>query len=235
MTGKIGKATNKIPDNTGGTLPNKRINKAALRQEALARRRALDPIQRRRQEQALAAKVMSMLADHDSTTGFIAMYSALGSELPTDSLAYDLRQAGFKLAYPVCLPKKKMAFYVDSITESNHAKARNTQPNVNTTQPLSATLKNDPTRIISTAELALLKIVLPQHIRLVLLPLVAFDERCYRLGYGQGYYDRYLAHPQLSASCWGLAFNEQLIQRIPHQNHDVPLNAVLTATRNFWR
>jgi 5-formyltetrahydrofolate cyclo-ligase len=65
----------------------------------------------------------------------------------------------------------------------------------------------------------------------VIVPGVAFDEKCWRLGYGGGYYDRLL--PMLSPGCAtiGLAYEEQVLETIPAEEHDVRLTAVVTPAR----
>jgi len=61
----------------------------------------------------------------------------------------------------------------------------------------------------------------------LLVPLLAFDRRCRRLGYGGGYYDRTLAglpgHPAI-----GCAFAAQEVDCVTAEAHDVPLHAVAT-------
>lgn len=67
---------------------------------------------------------------------------------------------------------------------------------------------------------------------LVIVPGLAFDPEGYRVGYGRGYYDRFLrAHPQLAAV--GLAFELQLRSRVPRGPGDVALAMVLTETRTI--
>ncbi|NLZ72204.1 MAG: 5-formyltetrahydrofolate cyclo-ligase, partial [Clostridiaceae bacterium] len=70
--------------------------------------------------------------------------------------------------------------------------------------------------------------VLPEEIDLALIPLLAFNAQGYRLGYGKGYYDRYL--PQLKATCnkIGIAFSEQLSKELPVSIYDYPLDHILT-------
>ena len=57
---------------------------------------------------------------------------------------------------------------------------------------------------------------------MIVVPLVAFDRTGARLGYGGGCYDRYL--PTLSTSCHiiGIAFEEQRVDRVPADAHDLP-------------
>ncbi len=61
----------------------------------------------------------------------------------------------------------------------------------------------------------------------VIVPLVAFDEKKNRVGHGMGYYDRYLAvHPD--AFTIGLAFACQRTEEIPADPTDIPLNMIIT-------
>ena len=62
----------------------------------------------------------------------------------------------------------------------------------------------------------------------ILLPLVGFDAKGTRLGYGGGYYDRTLAGLARKPRLIGLAFAAQELDDIPRGVHDVPLDAVIT-------
>lgn len=69
----------------------------------------------------------------------------------------------------------------------------------------------------------------------ILMPLLGFDHRGTRLGYGGGYYDRTLAYLKKRPRLIGFAFARQEIEFIPRQPHDVPLDTVVTelGVRNF--
>jgi len=67
----------------------------------------------------------------------------------------------------------------------------------------------------------------PAEIDLVIVPGVAFDHACNRLGMGAGYYDRLLAEMPRTVSV-GVAFDEQVIDEVPCEPHDLPLDAVVT-------
>lgn len=62
---------------------------------------------------------------------------------------------------------------------------------------------------------------------LLLVPLLAFDDRGFRLGYGGGYYDRTLAALS-GARAIGIAYAGQRMESLPHDAHDHPLDAILT-------
>ena len=65
---------------------------------------------------------------------------------------------------------------------------------------------------------------------LMLMPGVAFDEHCHRVGYGGGYYDRYLEkHPDIVHIA--LAFEFQVFPEVPFEAHDILPQMIVTETR----
>lgn len=66
----------------------------------------------------------------------------------------------------------------------------------------------------------------------VIVPLVGFDARGYRLGYGGGFYDRTLERLRSRGAtlAWGFAFAAQEVAEVPIEPTDQPLDAVLTET-----
>lgn len=60
-----------------------------------------------------------------------------------------------------------------------------------------------------------------------IIPIVGFDKKLNRLGYGKGWYDRFL---KKNKNCFkiGIAYDEQLISKIPTERHDVPMNMIIT-------
>lgn len=62
----------------------------------------------------------------------------------------------------------------------------------------------------------------------IVVPLLGFDKQGTRLGYGGGYYDRTLAIVSKRPRLIGYAFACQEIDDVPHDAHDVPLDAVVT-------
>ena len=67
---------------------------------------------------------------------------------------------------------------------------------------------------------------------LALVPGVGFDRSGHRLGRGQGYYDRLLAH--FSGVKCGVGFDCQVVEEIPAEPHDVRLHCILTPSRWHW-
>jgi len=67
--------------------------------------------------------------------------------------------------------------------------------------------------------------------RVLLIPLVGFDERCYRLGYGAGYYDRTLATLPEETLAIGVGYEFSCLSTIYPQPHDLPMDLIVTETR----
>ncbi|MEP7239978.1 MAG: 5-formyltetrahydrofolate cyclo-ligase [Devosia sp.] len=72
---------------------------------------------------------------------------------------------------------------------------------------------------------------------LIIMPLLGFDSRGTRLGYGGGYYDRTLERLSRRPRLVGIAFANQEIDEIPSEPHDIPLDMIVTelGARNFTR
>ena len=65
---------------------------------------------------------------------------------------------------------------------------------------------------------------------LMIMPGVAFDEERHRIGFGGGYYDRYLErHPELFTMA--IAFEDQVLPKIPADEHDIRPMLLVTQDR----
>lgn len=64
------------------------------------------------------------------------------------------------------------------------------------------------------------------EIELIIVPGVAFDRKGNRLGRGKGFYDRLLRNSR--AAKIGVGYNFQLVEEIPVEEHDVPMNMIIT-------
>jgi len=62
----------------------------------------------------------------------------------------------------------------------------------------------------------------------ILVPGVAFDRSGGRMGYGGGYYDRFLAGLQRRPFLAGVCFSVQVIDQVPMESHDIRLDALVT-------
>lgn len=80
---------------------------------------------------------------------------------------------------------------------------------------------------ILTPKEEFIRYVDPSEVDLIIVPGVAFDREGYRIGYGGGYYDRFLSKLDHITKI-SLAFDMQLIDKIPHEVFDIPVNYIIT-------
>jgi 5-formyltetrahydrofolate cyclo-ligase len=148
--------------------------------------------------------------------GYIAVYSAVASELSLESLVVNLARAGYKVAYPAIIGEGLMRFY--------------TTVGVKELQLQSLDLVADPMGVKTTDELRGLKLVEPRRVSVIIVPGVAFDPDCCRMGFGGGFYDRYLPRLRETTRMFGVCFDEQIYKSLPVEPHDQRLDAVVTPT-----
>lgn len=70
-----------------------------------------------------------------------------------------------------------------------------------------------------------------KKVDLVLVPGIVFDENGHRIGYGYGYYDRFLRKLNKNKTKIGLCYDFQLVDKIPEEKHDVPMDIIITEKR----
>jgi 5-formyltetrahydrofolate cyclo-ligase len=66
----------------------------------------------------------------------------------------------------------------------------------------------------------------------IVVPTLGFDDSLNRLGYGGGYYDRFLAK-QRDALKIGLCYEEGHVKKIPIEKHDIPLDCIISEKRVY--
>lgn len=75
---------------------------------------------------------------------------------------------------------------------------------------------------------AAVKFLYPIEIDMVLVPMLAFDNQGNRLGYGAGYYDKFLQFTRPNCLKIGLCFENGHLDQLPSEPHDIPLDFVVT-------
>jgi 5-formyltetrahydrofolate cyclo-ligase len=71
-----------------------------------------------------------------------------------------------------------------------------------------------------------------ERVDLIFVPGVAFDKTGRRIGHGKGYYDRLLRESSHALSI-GLAFEFQIVDRVPTEEHDISVNIIVTEQRTI--
>jgi len=138
------------------------------------------------------------------------IYCSFQSEVETLMLLRRCLDEGKSVCVPVTVPQRSELLAV-TITDPS--------------ADLLPGYKGIPEPIPSLVEL---QRVCPQSIEIAIIPGAVFERSGHRLGYGGGYYDRFLAHKAPQACRVGLAFSQQLVDRIPVLSHDIPLDMLVT-------
>ena len=198
------------------------MDKAELRRAAIARRDALDLDVRAAKSADICVRLVELLGRSDPAAPHtVAVYAAMGSEVDPAAFAAAAAKRGWRVAYPCML----------SAIDAAACGQRMCMRAVAADDASAAPFITHPTRAFTAMDIGSdrFPIVPADVLDMIIVPLVAFDQTGARLGYGGGCYDRYL--PTLSATCQiiGIAFDEQRVDRVPTDTHDLPLPRIVSA------
>lgn len=172
------------------------MNKQALRTLLRARRKAVTD--RLQKDERICRQVLGM--EEYVWAQCILCYAAIGSEVDLKAVMVAALQEGKRLCLPVCLPNGEMcAVQVQDLDALKPGAFSIPEPQG---VPIS-----------------------PDEIDLVLCPGLGFDECGGRLGYGRGYYDRYLL--KVHAFLAGICYTDCIVDCVPVGAQDVPMHALV--------
>ena len=198
-------------------------DKATTRAEVIARRNAIPADERAARSRALCERLLDELAPLLPASATVAAYAALGSEVDVAVFLRGAYERGWRVALP-CMLKAAApaapAAHMEFLQVSRAAFEAHEAPFL--AKPARALPADDPA-------LATFPRVAPAQMDAVLVPMVAFDDRLNRLGYGGGNYDRFLGNLRADALVVGVAFEEQRVPAVPLEPHDLPLPRILRA------
>ncbi|OIJ22181.1 5-formyltetrahydrofolate cyclo-ligase [Anaerobacillus alkalidiazotrophicus] len=128
-------------------------------------------------------------------------------EVDTKSIIEEGWRQNKRIVVPKCFPKEKeLKFYeINSFTDLEESFYALKEP-------------------ITTKTTFVAK----ENIDLLVVPGVVFDTRGYRIGYGGGYYDRYLINYKNKKI--SLAFHFQIINEVPNEHHDIAVDKIICNT-----
>ncbi len=78
-------------------------------------------------------------------------------------------------------------------------------------------------------------IVEPDKIDLIVVPGLIFGKNFYRIGYGGGYYDKYLIQDDLKSVNIGVCFEFQIVDEVKFEKFDVPVDKIITELNDYER
>ena len=177
-----------------------------VRAETRHRREALTSEERMR----LSQRIVDATARWMQREGFnsVMLYLSMRSEVETTGLLEELLNSGKQVCAPV----------VD--TEQLELIPRRIQN-------LKTGLVRHPYGMLEPN--ATCPIFPTEHLQLIVVPGIAFDRNGYRLGYGKGFYDRFLTKCSYAVAV-GLAYEIQLVENTFPQTWDVPVQHIFTET-----
>jgi 5-formyltetrahydrofolate cyclo-ligase len=180
--------------------------KDALRERMRAVRSDLAPAAREAASRAIAARVAALPAWAGART--VALYPSAGSEVDAWELGRLALASGKQVAWPRLTGSgRAMEFACCAPSE----------------------LVAGPARVLEAPPSAT---ALPlEALDLVVVPGLAFDPAGRRLGRGRGHYDATLVRLRPGAVRIGICFEAQVVDRVPTEPHDAPLDAVVTEAR----
>lgn len=177
------------------------MDKKTLRKQIREQKRAMTP----EQIEAASEKLVQMFLETELYRNARTLYGYLpyNQEVRTVPILEKALDDGKKVAVPKVYGDEMKFIYLPDLTQVAHGYAGIPEPIVD--EPIG----DDPTA-------------------LVLMPGMAFTKEGYRIGYGGGYYDKFLAaepdHPTIA-----LCYDFQIVEALPTEDFDVPVDLVLWA------
>ncbi len=182
--------------------------KSVLRLRARAARRSVLPELRTAYAYAIAERVLNLPEIDDAAA--VMVYGPSPEEVDVSVLEFALRERGVRIAYPRVAGSRELTLHwIGSPSEL-----------VTGSFGLREPAEDAP--VAHLHDLAAL-----------IVPGIAFDPQGNRLGFGGGYYDTMLSSSETPPLAVGVAYDEQVVETVPHHTHDQPMDIVVTPTRTY--
>lgn len=180
--------------------------KNQLRQYYKQLRKQLSPATVKKYSAQIAAQLFALPLWQASQT--IMLYLSFQNEVSTAAIYQEGWQKGKTMLIPICAPQNGL-MEMSCITSMEQLVCNRYG--------------------IGELPTNLQQIIAPEQIDLCLIPGIAFDHTGNRLGFGAGYYDRYLPRLRPGVKRLALAYECQLSpQTLPTDEHDLPMDYILT-------
>lgn len=178
--------------------------KEEIRRETLLRRDSMPQEERQKKSRLITARLTGLAALESART--VMTYLGFGSEVGTDDLVRWGLARGKQIVVPLCRGqgRRMVACRIDSLAEVAPGLYGIREPREGFVRPVD-----------------------PRQIDVVIVPGVAFDRRGHRVGYGGGFYDRFLGGAR-QAFRIGVAFSCQIVPEIPAQDWDLRVHCLVT-------
>lgn len=159
-----------------------------------------------------SSEICNILLNSDTykNAKIILCYSALNGEVDTSAIINQTLKDGKILALPKCIDKNGLMNYyiVNSLNDLAEGMFGILEPNI------------------------YCKLLDVFSDSICIVPALTFDKKGYRLGYGKGYYDRFLE--KYNGISVGLCYNDLISENLPINKFDNNVNAVITENEMFF-
>jgi 5-formyltetrahydrofolate cyclo-ligase len=182
--------------------------KRALRHVTRSKRDAIHVDERHQMAQKIKDRLLNQ--DEYKEAGAVLFYAAFGSEVPTTKMMEAGLEAGKTIVLPITDTKTNRLIIrrISDLSCLVKNKYGIPEPAIDSTDSFNA-----------------------HDIDLIIVPGIVFDEEGWRIGYGGGYYDRFLSRINPSVPWVSVAFELQIVPRIPSESHDLPVDKIVTEKR----
>jgi len=183
------------------TSEERRAIKAAIRNQLRASREQLTPKEREEKSQQIADHLTALIRPGETVLSF----ASKDIEVQTDAFLEQMLAQGNPLAVPIIQPED-VSLRLSYIREISAL----VPSTFDVPEPIGSEIPADP-----------------EDIDTIILPMLGFDSTGGRIGYGSGYYDRFLEkHPHLRKI--GIAFACQEAEKIPVEENDIFMDLIIT-------
>ena len=181
---------------------------AEYRKIYAAKRDALSPLERAEKSEAIFKRLVTLPVFKEASQALF--YVSFKSEVDTTFMRQKTRELGITTSAPRLQGQERRMVFHDLGSDEK--------------------LEAGPFDVLQPAADAETVTEL-QDPSVILVPGLVFDELGHRIGWGQGYYDRFLGSEGRGMPGIGLAFEIQLAEKLPVAEHDVALNWIVTESR----
>lgn len=175
-----------------------------IRKIYLAKRKAMDPEHKRKRDAKICRSAMALAGYRYAEC--VLMYAPTENEIDVMPIALDALQKGKKVAFPKCNKENHtMKYYIVSSVDDLTPDAYGIR------EPSDDLPLYDPESDMPA---------------ICFVPALVFDRNGCRLGYGKGFYDRYLS--SFNGNIVGVVYSDFILPRVPRGRFDVRINILLT-------
>lgn len=175
------------------------MNKEILREKYLKIRKNINELDREKYNNDIFKKVIDLKEYKESK--LVLIYVSLKDEVDTFKLIEHSLEIGKRVAVPKCIKNDIEFFYIESLNELEKGKFNILEPKAN-------------------------KKVEDFASSICIIPGIAFDKEMSRIGYGKGFYDRFLKN--YCGIKIGIAYRECICENIDNDINDVKIDKIIT-------